>query len=235
MARERRFLFAELASTPVRLSGEQARHLVHVLRLGAGAEVVIFDGKGRAVNAVVTRVDGDFVELEVGDGVPGNESPLELTVAVAVPKGNTMSLIVQKLTELGVTTIQPVIADNGEMPADAIVKRLDRWRRIAIESAKQCGRSRLPRVEPPRPFKELAHSGAWLLTPGASALPSSQKVPSSSFVFFVGPEGGWSETELELAEDRELLVFGLGPRTLRTETAAIAATTLIQWLGGDLR
>ena len=232
MARERRFLVTDLDAAGVVLPQEEAHHLIHVLRLSEGDTVALFDGNGRAANATVAHITGDAVELVVGDALPANESALDMTLAVAVPKGDTMSLTVQKLTELGVTTIQPLVSDNGEMPRDAIVKRIERWQRIALEAAKQCGRSRLPSIEPPRTFEEIAHHGALLLTPGAPPLSES---PPASTIVFVGPEGGWSEAELHVASDRNLSVFGLGPRTMRTETATIAAATLMQWLGGDLR
>ncbi len=232
MSRERRFLVADLEAGRVELVGDEAHHLIHVLRLRQGDTVALFDGNGRAANATVARIAGESVELDVGGTLPANESPLQITLAVAVPKGDTMSLIVRKLTELGVTTIQPLVSDNSEVSAEAIAKRIERWKRIALEAAKQCGRSRLPSIEPPRAFEELAREGAWLLSPGASPLSATK--PAKPLVL-VGPEGGWSKAELELAAARKLIVFGLGPRTLRTETAAISASTVMQWLGGDLR
>ena len=233
MGRERRFFVPNLGASRVELVDEEAHHLSHVLRLVKGDTVALFDGKGHAASATVARIDGDVVELEVGDSLPTNESKLALTLALAVPKGDTMSLIVQKLTELGVATIQPLVSDNSEMPADAVTKRINRWQRVVLEAAKQCGRSRLPVIETPKPFAALARPGASVLTPGAPPLASSEKL-SASPVVLVGPEGGWSQPELQLAQERSLTVFGLGPRTMRTETAAIAAATLMQWLAGDL-
>ena len=234
MGRERRFFVPELGASRVELADEEAHHLIHVLRLGEGDAVALFDGNGHAASATVARIDGDIVTLELGEALPTNESPLALTLAIAVPKGDTMSLIVQKLTELGVATIQPLLSDNSEMPGDAVMKRIERWQRVSLEAAKQCSRSQLPCIENPKPFEALAHPDAMVLTPGAPPLVSSETL-SANPVVLVGPEGGWSAAELHLAKDRELTVFGLGPRTMRTETAAIAAATLMQWLGGDLR
>jgi len=234
VGRERRFFVPELGASQVELTDEEAHHLSHVLRLGEGDVVAVFDGKGHAARATVIRIDSDIVALEVGDRLPANESPLALTLAVAVPKGDTMPHIVQKLTELGVATIQPLLSDNGEIDGEAISERIERWQRVSLEAAKQCGRSQLPFIETPNPFEALARPGAMVLTPGAPPLASSEKL-STNPVVLVGPEGGWSAPELHLAKDRELTVFGLGPRTMRTETAAIAAATLMQWLGGDLR
>ncbi|GMR23274.1 MAG: 16S rRNA (uracil(1498)-N(3))-methyltransferase [Acidobacteriota bacterium] len=234
MSRERRFFVPELSASHVELTDDQAHHLTHVLRLNEGDAVTLFDGKGHAARATISRIDSDIVALEVGDPLPANESPLSLTLAVAVPKGDTMPLIVQKLTELGVATIQPLLTDNGEINGEAICKRIERWQRVSLEAAKQCGRSQLPFIETPRPFEALARPDAVVLTPGAPPLDSSEKL-SPNAVVLVGPEGGWSGPELHLAKDRDLTVFGLGPRTMRTETAAVAAATLMQWLGGDLR
>ncbi len=234
MGRERRFFVPDLGVSHVELADEGAHHLIHVLRLVKGDDVALFDGKGHAASATVARIVGDVVELEVGDALPTNESPLALTVAVAVPKGDAMSLIVQKLTELGVATIQPLLSDNSEMSGNAVMKRIERWQRVSLEAAKQCGRSQLPCIETPKPFEALARPDAMVLTPGAPPLVSSEKL-STNPVVLIGPEGGWSAPELHLAKNRELTVFGLGPRTMRTETAAIAAATLMQWLGGDLR
>ena len=150
MGRERRFFVPDLGASSVEITDEEAHHLTHVLRLGEGDAVALFDGKGHAANATVARIDGGVVELEVRDRLLANESPLALTLAVAVPKGDTMSLIVQKLTELGVATIQPLLSDNSEMPGDAVMKRIERWQRVSLEAAKQCGRSQLPCIENPQ-------------------------------------------------------------------------------------
>jgi len=234
MGRERRFFVADLVASRVELTDEEAHHLIHVLRLGEGDAVALFDGNGHAANATVARIGSDVVEFEIGSPLETNESPIALTLGVAVPKGDTMSLIVQKLTELGVATIQPLVSDNSEMPGNAVMKHLERWQRISLEAAKQCGRSQLPCIENPKPFEALARPDAMVLTPGAPPLDSSEKL-STNPVVLVGPEGGWSAPELRLAKNRQLTVFGLGPRTMRTETAAIAAATLAQWLAGDLR
>lgn len=231
MSRERRFFVADIDASPLALSPDEAHHLLHVLRLREGADVVVFDGRGRAARAKVLDIIEDSVTLEPLEDVSPQESPLDLTVAVAVPKGDTMSLIVQKLTELGVHAVQPLLSDNGEMSSAAVTKRCDRWKRVALEAAKQCGRSRLPRIEPPATFDAVARNGALVLTPGAPPLTASLDERTA---VLIGPEGGWSIDELEIARDRKLPVFGLGPRTLRTETATIAAATLLQWRAGDL-
>ena len=232
MSRERRFFVSDLDTARVDLGGDEAHHLIHVLRLRPGDTVALFDGRGTARSARVAGIHAEVVELALGDPLPANESPLELTLAVAVPKGEKMSLLIQKLTELGVATVQPLVTDHGEVKERAIRKRLERWQRVALEAAKQSGRSRLPRIEPPRPFDDVVVTGTFLLTPGAPPLRSSVAVETA--IIAVGPEGGWSKRELELARARSAIELGLGPRTLRAETAAMAAAALVQWLGGDL-
>ena len=234
LTRERRFLAEQLDAPSVELTGDEAHHLIHVLRLSPGDTVALFDGRGTAKSARIAGIHKDTVELEPGDPLPAHESPITLTVAVAVPKGEKMSLIVQKLTELGVTAIQPLITDLGEVDEEWIQERLERWRRIAFEAAKQSARSRLPRIETPKPFDDddIIKRGTLLLRPGAP--PLREKPPVDPLIIAIGPEGGWSNRELTLAQKRSVLELSLGPRTLRTETAAITATAIVQWLSGDL-
>jgi 16S rRNA (uracil1498-N3)-methyltransferase len=228
MSRERRFLVTDLGSEAVRLSPEEAHHLVQVLRLREGAEVSLFDGKGGAARAEVQRIAGREVELRLLGPEPSRESPLFLTLAVSPPKGDRMSFLIEKLTELGVTRVVPLETERGR-PA----KNLERWRRIAIEACKQSGRSRTPEITAPRSFEEILNGEGSLLAahPGAPPLSSPR---GSATVALIGPEGGWSEKELALAAARGVTLFGLGSRTLRTETAAIAVATLFQFLAGDL-
>lgn len=228
MSRERRFHVSSLNSETVELSPEQAHHLVDVLRLREGAEVSLFDGKGGAARAEVHRSAGGEVELRILGPEPSRESPLSLTVAVAPPKGDRMSFLIQKLTELGVTRIIPLETERGR-PAES----LERWRRIAVEACKQSGRSRSPEVAAPRSFEEVLNEEGSLIAahPGAPPLSPPR---GGAIAALIGPEGGWSEKELALAAARGVTLFGLGPRTLRTETAAIAVATLLQFLTGDL-
>jgi len=228
MSRERRFLVSSLESEGVRLSPEEAHHLVHVLRLREGAEVSLFDGKGAAARAKVERIDGGAVDLSILGPEPSRESPLSLTVAVAPPKGDRMSFLIQKLTELGVTRVVPLVTERGR-PGES----LERWRRIAIEAGKQSGRSRAPEVTSPRSLEEVLKEKGSLVAahPGAPPLSAPR---SGAIVALIGPEGGWSERELALFSELGVTLFGLGPRTLRTETAAIAAAAVLLFLAGDL-
>src|SRR5262245_25926930 len=141
----------------VTLTADEARHLREVLRLKAGDEVQVFDGEGREFRAVVSQARREFAELELGDEIepPKPESPLNLTLAVALLKGEKFDLVVQKGTELGVNKFIPLVTRYADIrlrdESDA-AKRVTRWQRIALEAAKQCGRSVVPEVTAPAQF-----------------------------------------------------------------------------------
>ena len=231
--RERRFLVPHLpAEGEVVITGTEAHHLLNVLRLRPDDEVVLFDGQGKEFRAVLTRCDKTTAAANLLEPVSSRESALDLTMAVAVPKLDSMARIVQKLTELGVQRIIPLLTDRTTVSAARAAGQLIRWRRIAEEACKQSGRGRVPRLEEPTSVEtllEIEASGPRLLfTVGGPAIRSLPA--SSACLAAVGPEGGWSERELASALAKGFQPVGLGPRTLRTETAALAATAILEWL-----
>jgi 16S rRNA (uracil1498-N3)-methyltransferase len=235
MSRERRFFAADVERPTITLDPHETHHLVRVLRLRVGAEVSVFDGKGRAARARVVALEDDSVELETLSPEPARESSLSLSFAVAPPKGDRMALVVQKLTELGVLRIVPLVTVRGEVDRDQCLRNVERWQRVALESCKQCGRSLVPAIDPPADLAEVAarSQGRLLVAdPGSAPLPARES--AEGLLVLVGPEGGWSSDERSFAEARGLTRFALGPRTLRTETAAIAAASVLQFLDGDL-
>ncbi|HEU4432522.1 MAG TPA: 16S rRNA (uracil(1498)-N(3))-methyltransferase [Pyrinomonadaceae bacterium] len=225
----------------VTLTADEARHLREVLRLKAGDEVQVFDGEGREFRAVVSQARREFAELELRDEIepPKPESPLQLTLGVALLKGEKFDLVVQKGTELGVNRFIPLItryADIRLRDASDAEKRVTRWQRIALEAAKQCGRSIVPEVETPMPFETLIRENNQCLMfseRGGQALNTDLSL--KSVIAIVGSEGGWSEEELNAARDENVSVVTLGGRILRAETAAIATAVLLQHLYGDLK
>jgi 16S rRNA (uracil1498-N3)-methyltransferase len=234
--RERRFLVPGLpAHGDVEIAGSEAHHLLHVLRLKPGDRIVIFDGQGTELQAELTRCGNDTATARLFAPTESRESPLDLTVAIAVPKMQSMSRIVQKLTELGVHRIVPVTTERTTVTAPGAARQLPRWRRVAAEACKQSGRSRVPHVEDPIPFDELLEldlpTPRFLFTIGGPRFHEPER--ATSCVAAVGPEGGWTDGEISAAVAKGFRPVGLGPRTLRTETAALAAAAILEWLWGD--
>lgn len=235
----------------VRLSREETHHLIRVLRLKAGDEAFVFDGCGREYRCSFLRTESSFAKLAIVD-VLGDEveSRLNLKLGQALAKGEKFDFIVQKATELGVSSIVPLITDHGDVKlAEARSgKKLERWRRISLEALKQCGRRRLVEIEAPIAVGKFldgaprgiggsesnntlvfSEKGGTVIADAVAGL-----ADESSVTAMIGPEGGWSEDEFSLFVARGVTSVTLGPRVLRTETAAIAAMTLIQYALGDL-
>ena len=225
----------------VLLTAEEARHLREVLRLKAGDAVQVFDGAGREFRAVVSQARREFAELEIRDEIepPKPDSPLKLTLAAALLKGEKFDLVVQKGTELGVNRFIPLVTRHADIKlrdeADAL-KRVTRWQRIALEAAKQCGRSIVPEVETPASFATLiSEETNCLMFSERGGQPLNTDLRLKSVVAIVGSEGGWSDEELNEAGTNNVPIVTLGGRVLRAETAAIAAAVLLQHLYGDLK
>jgi 16S rRNA (uracil1498-N3)-methyltransferase len=235
------------------LSAEESRHLRDVLRLRAGDEAFVFDGEGREFACSVEDAGGrrqGAARLSVrGEAEPLRpESPLELALAVGLLKGEKFDLVVQKATELGAARVVPVVTQRADVrlrdERDAAA-RVERWRRLALEAAKQSGRARLPLVAPPAPFIDFVSSppregGLRLLFAerggrGLDEAVGARTEPPTSVDALVGPEGGWDDAELDAARRHGWLLVTLGGRTLRAETAALAVAALIQHRFGDLK
>jgi len=234
----------------VTLASEEARHLRDVLRLKPGDEVYVFDGEGKEFHCRVEESRRNDARLEVMAEVSParQESPLSLTLAVALLKGEKFDLVVQKATELGVSSIVPVATRHADLrlrdDSDA-AKRIARWQRIALEAAKQSGRAVVPHVSMPASFESLietASSGRELVRlmfserDGQSLTEIRKTIPAnlSSLTALIGSEGGWADEEISEAREAGWAIVTLGGRTLRAETAAIAVAVLLQHLWGDL-
>jgi 16S rRNA (uracil1498-N3)-methyltransferase len=228
------------------LTAEEARHLRDVLRLRAGDEVFVFDGEGREFRCNVADIGKQETRLSVVEEVdPARpESKLQLTLAIALLKGEKIDLAVQKATELGVARVALIESEHADVriktDRDAD-RRISRLRRIALEAAKQSGRARVPTIDGPVAYGEFimnCSAGMRLFfserggTPLGSAIESGN---TSEVTALIGPEGGWSDDEIETARAAGWSVITLSGRILRAETAAIAVTTLLQHLFGDLR
>lgn len=230
------------------------RHL-RVLRAVAGDVVFLFDGRGKEVEAEIIAIDDDTAMLRVlGDIQAGPESDLDTCLVQAIPaRSGRMETIVRQVTELGVWRIVPVIAQRSQQSESkeaAQEHRAERWRRVADSAAEQCGRTRIPLIDSPCRFGELAWETLprplLIADPGASVAARGDhdgtragrldaRATAAAATVLVGPEGGWTGAEVEavLALGGETLQ--LGPRELRADSAGVVAITLLQYLWGDLR
>ena len=248
----RRFYAPKIAfatdGNTVALGADEARHALDVLRLGLGDELFVFDGAGNEYRCAIAELTSRSATLNVLEQVkPASpESPLDLTLAVALLKGEKFDLVVQKATELGVMRLAPLITARADVrirePGDAR-KKADRWARIAFESAKQCGRAQLMLVDPPMNldefFRSITDVQMKLTYTARDGDPHADlarmDLKAARIAAMVGPEGGWTDGELKQASANGGKLVTLGGRILRAETAAIAVATLLQHRFGDLK
>lgn len=224
------------------LEGQPAEHLVRVLRQDVGAQVVLFNGDGHDYAATITAVERRQVQLQIATRhSPGNESPLRLTLAQGIARGEKMDLIIQKACELGVAEIVPLHTERSEVRLDEkrSAKRLEHWRAVAISAAEQSGRAMVPVIHPARPL------AVWLdslpaegplrlsLSPDGEQRLRQLQLPASGAMLMVGPEGGLGERDLAALDGKGFQRLQLGPRILRTETAGLAAAAALQAVHGD--
>jgi 16S rRNA (uracil1498-N3)-methyltransferase len=234
----RRFYAAPgfLAGNKVELGSDETRHLRDVLRLREGAAVRVFDGLGREFECSVAAIGKRSAELSVMREVEPSapESPLGLTLAAAVLKGDRFDLVVQKAVELGVARLVPVAAARCDVRTGDIAKRAERWRKIALEAAKQCGRARLMEIAPAASPEAVLGDGSCVFFSEREGLPIASVQPGTGMTAVVGPEGGWEDSEIDAARRSGAAVITLGGRILRAETAAVAVTAILQSRFGDL-
>jgi 16S rRNA (uracil1498-N3)-methyltransferase len=238
------------ADATLELPSQAAQHVARVLRLAPGDALTLFDGLGGEWPATIRAVSGSAVRVATGARrALERESPLRITLLQALARGEKMDWVLQKATELGVARLQPVACERSVVQLDGgrADKRLAHWHGVVVAACEQCGRNRVPEVLPPlRLDAACAAVDAPLrlvLAPGAArplgaalrAATAPAGVPRPPEVaLLVGPEGGLAEAEVELARRAGFEAVALGPRVLRTETAAIAALALLQGLAGDL-
>jgi len=245
-----RYFFVEpkALKTPLAfIEGSEVRHIKNVLRLKPGDKIRVFDGEGFEYDASIHRFLSDRVEIKIQHRFPGtNESSVQISVAQALLKEKKMDRLLRHLCELGVTRWIPFLSERsvprpGEKRLSA---RAQRWAKIVKESCKQCRRSKLPEISKTLTLKDVLdygsscdaqivfyeHESATL----KSLIKPDPKPPPHKILLILGPEGGFSDQEIESARAAGCVVAGLGRRILRAETAAIAACTLMQFLYGDM-
>jgi 16S rRNA (uracil1498-N3)-methyltransferase len=226
----------------VYLPPETSHYITHVLRLKKGMGLILFNGNGREYTASITHIKKTVVTAKVEDECcKMTESPLTLHLAQAISRSEKMNWAIQKAVELGVNTITPLITDycSVKLPPEGMSKRMGHWKKIIISACEQSGRTVIPLLHPIYSFthwiKEELPGLKLYCDPGAVqnlALPAS--LLNQAVFLLIGPEGGFSPQELKSAQAHHFLGISLGPRILRTETATLAAITLIQSRWGDL-
>jgi 16S rRNA (uracil1498-N3)-methyltransferase len=234
------------SGTRITLEGNAASHITRVLRLRVGAALVLFDGSGGEYEASIDKAHGGAVTVAIGEHrAIERESPLALKLAQGVSRGERMDLVVQKATELGVTHLVPVLTERSvvRLTAQQSDRKVNHWRAIAIAACEQCGRNRLPSVAAPVALATFlrgeesagaaGHTRLLLSPEGTATLKDLRRPGSNALTVLIGPEGGLTDEEEQAAVAAGFSAVRLGPRVLRTETAAIAALALLQREAGD--
>ncbi len=243
MSRHRLFIPQPIADgEELCLDAEQAHYLSRVLRLKAGSEVLLFDGSGYEYPSLITEVDKKRVLLRPGTPILRNvESPLQIRLVQSISRGERMDFVIQKATELGVHRISPVLTEFSvvKLQADRASRRLAHWNKIAQSACEQCGRSRIPVIDEPSVLHDFLRANIpaecrLMLKPSAGTSLHQVDTAESTIDLLIGPEGGISDTETEMLLDAGFNAVSLGPRVLRTETAALAAVAILQAKWGDL-
>ena len=227
----------------VSLPDAGAYHVARVLRLRAGAPLAVFDGTGGEYQAEIVRVEGDAVSVRLAQHIPGTaESPLRVTLVQGVSRSERMDWTLQKATELGVNAIAPVLCARSVVRLDEkqAAKKQGHWHGIVVGACEQCGRTRVPSVATPVSLKHYLTSvkkeGLRLvLSPSAPGSLAGLASLPNKVELLIGPEGGLDDDELTAACNAGFMPVRLGPRVLRTETAAVVALSVLQGLWGDLR
>lgn len=234
---ERFFTDQPICEPIVVLAGDEARHLATVMRAQPGDPVTLFDGSGAEFSATIVRIGKRDAELRIdARHEVDRELAFDLTIAVALPKGERQKWLVEKLTELGVTRLVPLVTERGV--AQPTTAAIDRLRRGVIEASKQCGRNRLMFIDEPSPAADLfvrapAHITRLIADPGGSTLSATEI--AGAVICAIGPEGGFAPAELAAAREAGWQSISLGPRVLRVETAAIAASAILAAPRGGAR
>ncbi|KTD76432.1 16S rRNA (uracil(1498)-N(3))-methyltransferase [Legionella waltersii] len=225
----------------IELSSEAGQHVAVVLRMQPGSKLTLFSGNNQEFEAVIQQVKKKQVFVTIGEAKEANrESPLLIHLAQAISKGDRMEMVMQKAVELGVACITPIITERCQVKLDhdRMMKKMQQWQNIIISACEQCGRNRVPEVQFPmsleRFLKESSAKLKLVLHPNERKTWRDYTFSHQDIALLIGPEGGLSEEEVKQASGHGFLPLSLGPRILRTETAAITALTVLQAVAGDL-
>jgi len=239
----RRFLVEKdrISGNRAFLKEDEARHIGKVLRLGVGDTIYLLDEEGSTYHAMITARDAKTVEVEIVEKIPPQKEPsMEIVLGQAIPKAQKMDLIVQKATELGVSSIIPFLSDRSVplLDAERSLRKRMRWQKVAVEATKQCGRTIVPQVDAIIPFRGLLNR--WDENSLKIMLWEDEKnntlkdllkthQPSARVVILVGPEGGFSGQEVNMAREAGFHTVSLGKYILRTETAGMSLLSIVHY------
>lgn len=233
---------AEASGSTIELPDDEAAHLTRVLRLKAGDELRVFNGRGREWIATIDQANKQIVRVTLNEAVePTHEPRVAITLAAALLKGDKMDDVVRDAVMLGVAAIQPLITARTEISPTQLARsaRIARWQRIAVASAKQCGRAVVPEVRQAVLFAALVDAGerlVMLIEPGnaSAARPLRELTPLDRATLVIGPEGGWTAEEVERAAASGAMLVTLGGHTLRADATPLVALTALRVHWGDL-
>ena len=244
MSLTRLFINTEIQSgQQLNLDAEQARYIGRVLRLRVGDQLTVFNGRGGEFSANATSIGKNSAVLLIGKHSDSRaESSLKVHLVQSISRGERMDFVIQKATELGVKRISPVVSEYGVVKLDTkrAAKRRNHWQGIAESACEQSGRTRPPLIDPPSDLntwfgaRPKESDTDLILRPGATTALAAVPCPTRKVCLLIGPEGGFSDAEYDDAELAGFSAVSLGPRVMRTETAALAALAVIQSLWGDL-
>lgn len=240
MSAPRFYVAMPLAVGAVALPDDAAHHAARVLRLLEGDAIVLFNGEGGEYHGSITHIGKRdvTVQLQHFDDTD-RESPLDVTLVQAITSGERMDYAIQKAVELGVNRIVPATTERTtiKLKAERATKRLEHWQKVVVSACEQCGRNRLPQVTAITGLSEYIsmHDGdtIWMLHPLNAQPVRQQSQPAGELSIVIGPEGGFSDAELRLAQRHHCTAINMGPRILRMETAGPAVLAVLQALWGD--
>jgi 16S rRNA (uracil1498-N3)-methyltransferase len=229
----------------LKIVGDEVKHIRRVLRLKAGDGIIVFDGAGKEYEGTMVEEKPSSVVIKIQNTFSSRkDSPLEVTLAQSLLKGEKMDYLIQKATELGVRRIIPFFSSRSipSLEKSGRLKRHQRWERIAIEASKQCGRGVVPKIEPLQDYSEMlqvASSGSLCLIlwerEGVKLKEILDRSKERLKIFFVtGPEGGFGREEVEEAIRAGFIPITLGNRILRAETATLCLLSILQYERGDI-